>query len=289
MEKFSIQQTYALHECIQIASQRDVDVWVTGERNGARELVAEAIHHFSPRRRHPFIVIECNRLGENNLHIELTRPVNRNISGLIHSHPELLDNLKGCTVFLKYGAMISQETLSKLVTTLVERTKARIIFDGPAEAPAAGDADSNYLLIRLPILSHCEEDIVFFAHLFLKRANHDFDKNITGFSEEVIPLLLQYPWPGHLPELRQMIRQAVFLTPDGEQITTPVMPDELRIGQHANRANVLKEVTNQAEYDLIMQTLQQTRYNKKQAAQLLKISRKTLYSKLKKLSLPSST
>jgi len=289
MEDFSIQQTYALHECIQIASQRDVDVWVTGERNGARELVAEAIHRFSARRQHPFVVIECNRLGENNLHIELTRPVNRNISGLIHSHPDLLDNLNGCTVFLKYGAMISQETLSKLVSILVERANARIIFDGPAEVPATGDGDSNYLLIRLPVLSHCEEDILFFAHLFLKRANHDFDKNITGFSEEVIPMLLQYTWPGHLPELRQMVRQAVFLTTDGGTIATSVMPDELRIGQHPNRANVLKEVTNQAEYDLIMQTLQQTRYNKKQAAQLLKISRKTLYSKLKKLSLPSAT
>ncbi len=288
MEEFSTQQTYALHECIGRASMSDVDIWLTGERNGAKELVAEAIHQFSPRRQRPFAVIECNRLGENNLNVELTRPVNRNISAITHSHPEMLDALNGCTILLKYGLMVAPDTLSTLVHILVERIRARIIFDGPAETPPVlAGKDTDYLMIRVPILSHSEEDIFFFANLFLNRANSDFGKSVTGFAQDVIPLLLQYTWPGHLPELRQMIRQAVFLTPDGSPIEAHIMPDELRISQHPNRANVLKEVTNQAEYDLIMQTLQQTRYNKKQAAQLLKISRKTLYSKLKKLSSPN--
>lgn len=285
MEGVPTQQTYALHECIQKASLNDVDVWLTGERNGAKEIVAEAIHHFSPRRRHPFAIIECNRLGESSLHLELVRPVRRNISAVVHSRPDMLDALNGSTILLKYGLMVSQDVLSTLIQLLSTRLRARIIYDSPADAPPVME-NANFLFIRVPVLSHSEEDIFFFANLFLNRANHDFDKHIKGFTPDAIPLLLQYTWPGHLPELRQVVRQAVFLTPDGVEVDTPALPDELRISQHHNKVNVLKEVTSQAEYDLIMQTLQQTRYNKKQAAQLLKISRKTLYSKLKRLTSP---
>ena len=166
----------------------------------------------------------------------------------------------------------------------------------------------NEFSISIPPLRSRKDDIIPFAHFFLKQACEELNKNLDGFDEEVLQLFLNYNWPGNLRELRNVIRRATLLSSSGK-ITSNVLPWEI-IGtlseppvqrimpEHAREDKVddepdddniipgkvsfdLKDAASQAEYETIINVLKHVKFNKAKAARLLNIDRKTLYNKLK--------
>jgi two-component system, NtrC family, response regulator HydG len=160
----------------------------------------------------------------------------------------------------------------------------------------------NEFSINLPPLRNRKEDIVPLTEFFLSKAVAEIDKDIRGFEDDVLQRFLQYSWPGNLREFRNVIRRAVLLTKPGGKITAETMPWEINSSTalsvqgseagipvastpaplvNGEEKDVLKEAAGRAEYEMIMSALQQVNFNKKKAAELLKIDRKTLYNKIK--------
>jgi two-component system response regulator HydG len=131
----------------------------------------------------------------------------------------------------------------------------------------------------------------------LKKTTEELNKEVAGFEDEVQQTFLQYSWPGNLREFRNVVRRAVLLTEPAQKITSSSLPWEitnsrpfselneeldLQPVQRQNKEEInLKEAATKAEFEAIMSVLQQVNFNKKRAAELLKIDRKTLYNKIK--------
>lgn len=177
----------------------------------------------------------------------------------------------------------------------------------------------NEFSVEIPPLRERRDDIILFANTFLQQAARDLNKPVKGFKDDVIQIFLQYPWYGNVRELKNVIKRATLLT-DGAYIEAKSLPFEIshfaRLGldelhdmdpeNHPAPMHVsidapvpalsafspeptaaipgktdLKVVAGNAECEMIMRVLQQARFNKSKAAELLGIDRKTLYNKLK--------
>lgn len=159
----------------------------------------------------------------------------------------------------------------------------------------------NEFSINLPPLRHRKEDIPLFANFFLEKTNQEIGKQIEGFDDDVMNTFLQYSWPGNLREFRNVVRRAVLLTPSGkisastlpwEIKNAPLITDtEQRISattqnttapqQPVSKERDLKNAAAKAEYETIMSLLKEVNFNKKKAAEILNIDRKTLYNKIR--------
>jgi two-component system response regulator HydG len=134
-----------------------------------------------------------------------------------------------------------------------------------------------------------------FADFFLARTNAELGKDVSGFEEEVLQKFMTYGWPGNLREFRNVVRRAVLLTAPGEKINVSCLPWEITtdttmsVNATASESLAeprvqpldLKNAATRAEYETIMNVLQKVNFNKKKAAELLNIDRKTLYNKIK--------
>lgn len=164
----------------------------------------------------------------------------------------------------------------------------------------------NEFSIHLPPLRERREDIIPLSEYFLEQSNKETKKNISGFNEDVLNIFLEYNWPGNLREFRNVVRRAVLLTPGDSKISVTALPQEI-VSYHSSAAqqhqnpfeqqmphfeglthpesfpskDPLKGAASRAEFYTIMSVMQQVNFNKKKAAELLKIDRKTLYNKLK--------
>ncbi|MDP4130813.1 MAG: sigma-54 dependent transcriptional regulator [Bacteroidota bacterium] len=169
----------------------------------------------------------------------------------------------------------------------------------------------NEFSIEIPPLRERIEDIMLFANHFLKVTNQELEKEVKGFDPDVEAIFTKYVWFGNLRELKNVIKRATLLT-EGDYIEAKTLPFEisnyskLQFGEQppanlsaaaqsgpitvaeqklpAAKANIsessLKEASIDAEYEMILQALKESNYNKSKAAQLLKIDRKTLYNKM---------
>ena len=148
--------------------------------------------------------------------------------------------------------------------------------------------------MQLPPLRERKEDIMDFVWLFIKKANKDFDRNITNVDNSAKELLENYYWYGNIRELQNVINRIVLLSPI-DTILPELLPDEIRFHSvnSAYKSDVndvhnvsdLKSATLNTEREIIHNALIKTNNNKSRAAKLLKIDRKTLYYKIKRYDL----
>ncbi len=156
----------------------------------------------------------------------------------------------------------------------------------------------NEFKVNVPALRERGNDILEFADEMIRKAAKRFNMNITGYDERVRDLFLQYPWYGNIRELKNVINRAVLLAGSGN-ISSDDLPEEIRdfhflntgMGQDGKITSgksdlKLKDVTQEAEKELILKVLAKANYNKSEAARMLKIDRKTLYNKIRELNIP---
>ena len=313
--------TKALYDQINIVAGTNYSVILYGESGTGKEVIAKTIHSLSSRSDKPFIAMDCGTLSKELAGSELFGHVKGAFTGALQDkegHFELAD---GGTLFLDEVANLSLDVQATLLRVIQERKFKRVGGNKETNVDVRLIVASNENLqdayrkgkfredlyhrfnefsINLPSLRSRKDDILLFADFFLAKTNIELDKDVTGFEDNVLQTFLQYSWPGNLREFRNVVRRAVLLTPPGEKInasslpweisnTDPVlMPDNseqrpmpVAASPSPKKELDLKDAASKAEYETIMAVLQQVNFNKKKAAEVLKIDRKTLYNKIK--------
>ena len=227
-------------------------------------------------------------------------------TGAISDKQGQFEAANGGTLFLDEVGNLSYEVQIKLLRALQERviqplgsTKSisvnvRIIAatnDDLANSVSNGSFREdlyhriNEFKIQLPPLRERGKDLELFIDHFVRLSNKELGRNVKHISEEAKALLLQYDWPGNLRELKNVVKRMVLLSPTDTAVVS-ALPDEMILAiRHTvpkTSGSDLKAINEANEKALIMETLVKVKYNKSQAAKLLNIDRKTLYSKMER-------
>jgi DNA-binding NtrC family response regulator len=276
----------------------DSTVLISGRSGTGKELAARTIHECSSRRGHPFIAVNCAALTETLLESELFGHEKGAFTGAVarkRGRFELAD--KG-TIFLDEVGETSPAMQSKLLRVLEEHKLVRVggvdLIDVDVRVIAATNKnlkeevragrfrDDLYFRlavfpVAMPSLTERREDIVALAEHFLRGYPY------PRLSPEIADLLLTYDWPGNIRELKNVLERAGILA-GGEPLTAQdfslEMDDAPLVGT-ALTANCPTGGLETAERQMILEALDKTGGNKTEAARLLKISRRRLYSRMK--------
>src|SRR5262245_40593106 len=273
-------------------------VLIQGETGTGKELIARATHSASRRSDHPFVTVDCSALAESLLESELFGHVKGAFTGAAADKRGLFEAAAGGTCFLDEIGEISPCVQAKLLRVLQEREVRRVGGTDSlkvdvrviaatnrdlAALVAAGKfrEDLFYRLsvvtISLPPLRERRGDIPLLANHFLGTYLAANDQPPTLISPEAMALLVNYDWPGNVPELQHAVERAAALTS-----SSVLLPDDLPpklasatrsgSGSDARPALRLQDVVR----GHLRYVLKEARWNKKLAAQLLGIHRRTL-------------
>jgi DNA-binding NtrC family response regulator len=297
----------------------NLTVLIQGETGTGKEPAARALHEESLRREGPFVAVDCGALPENLLESELFGHEKGAFSGADRRKPGQFELAGDGTLFLDEIGNLSLALQAKLLRVLQERqvrpvggvkafsVNARII--AASNTPLEGAAKSGqfrqdlyYRLaeytIQLPPLRDRREDIPLLAQRFREEACREFHRPVTAISEEALALMADHSWPGNIRELRNVLRQAVLLTPDStihaEQVkallgdsdhSEATGPLGLPILPGMPLRKIVESATEHVEKQVISNALRSNRGNKSRAAKVLGVDYKTLRLKIKKYGL----
>ncbi len=300
---------------IQLVAPTSYSVILTGESGTGKESVAKAIHLNSPRKDNPFIAMDCGSLTKELAGSEFFGHEKGSFTGALYTKIGHFEMANGGTLFLDEVGNLSYEIQAALLRTVQERKIKRIgstkEIDLDVRIIIATNENLGHSIqkgkfredlyhrfnefsIDLPPLSYRGKDILVFANTFLNFANQELNRNVQGFSEEVVECFLTYNWPGNVRELKNVVRRATLLT-ETEEIQLKALP--LEISTYAKASAIensivraekprdLKNAAMEAEYDTILKVLKEVNFNKTKAAKILNIDRKTLYNKMRAINL----
>ncbi len=312
--------TKSLYDQINIVAGTNYSIILYGESGTGKEVIAKTIHARSSRKDKPFIAMDCGTLSKELAGSELFGHVKGAFTGALQDkegHFELAD---GGTLFLDEVGNLSLDVQATLLRVIQERKFKRVGGNKETNVDVRIIVASNENLqdayrkgkfredlyhrfnefsINLPPVRQRQEDILAFADFFLDKTNSELEKDVAGFDDDVLQTFQQYSWPGNLREFRNVVRRSVLLTPPGQKITAATLPWEITNSEPLHPGGTvptktfvvsaptpkkeldLKDAASRAEYETIMAVLQQVNFNKKKAAEMLNIDRKTLYNKIK--------
>jgi len=294
-------------ELIRLVADSDASVLVLGESGTGKELVASAIHFNSPRRAKPYVRVSCASLPESLIESELFGYEKGAFTGASERRIGRFEAASGGTLFLDEIGELPLTFQVKLLRVLQERQIERLGSNRPIDVDvriisaslrpleeeiAAGRFREdlyfrvNTVTIHLPPLRERTEDIPLLANAFLNEFAEERGRRIDGFSDEVLAMFDAHPWPGNVRELRNVIERAVLFC-RGPVVTADDLPGSLRGAvsspqRQASRLVVsMQEAVEQAEIEAIQAALAATGGRRAEAAELLGVSRKTLWEKIK--------
>jgi len=293
----AMQGVFAL---IRQAAPGDVNVLITGESGTGKELVAKALHFNSPRADRPFVPINCAAVPASLLESELFGHVKGAFTGAVTTRRGLFREAHGGTLFLDEIGDMAPELQAKLLRAIEDRSirpvgsdqatalDVRIVAatnqDLPTRIRAGQFRDDLYyrlavIPIQLPALRERKEDIPLLAEHFLSRAIATSGKQVSGFTPETMTMLLRHLWPGNVRELENVVERAVTLTAGGT-----IAPEALLLDVSASPSAALalaqlprRPTLQQLTDEYVALVLQEAGGDKARAADLLGISKRTLY------------
>ena len=298
-----------VYDLIGKVSKIDSTVFILGESGTGKELVATTIHYQSDRRKGPFIKVNCAALPENLIESELFGVEKGAFTGADRRKAGRFERADKGTIFLDEIGDLSAGVQTKLLRVLqdgsferVGGTKAlkvdvRVITatnkNIEEEIQEGGFREDlyyrlNVIPIRMPALRERKEDISPLIDSFLANYNCAFGKKVS-LSSEAITALFDYDYPGNVRELKNILERLVGLA-STEVISIDSLPEHVAKQQGKMTATVsLAEVAAEAEKVHIMKTLKSAKGNKTRTAELLGISRKTLWEKIKLFDIEKKT
>ena len=293
-----------LFDVIRQAAPTQATVLIEGASGTGKELVAQAIHHLSPRANGPFVAVHCAALSPTLLESELFGHEKGAFTGAIARRKGRFEMANGGTLFLDEIGEIDASVQIKLLRVLETRQFERVGGDETLTADVRFVAATNrdlaaevragrfredlyYRLdvvgVRMPTLAERASDIPMLCDHFVKEFAPRNGRTVAGIEPAAMALLQAYPWPGNVRELRNTIEKMVVLS-RGELLTVQDVPANVRDGaETAARTSpepVPTESLAQAEKRKILAALDAAGGNRSRAADALGISRRTLHRKL---------
>jgi len=291
---------------VEQAAPSTASVLITGETGAGKEVVARALHRLSARADGPFVAINCSAIPESLMESEIFGHERGAFTGAAERRLGCFELADGGTLLLDEIGEMPIATQAKLLRVLEDRKVRRL--GGKSETPvdvrvlAATNKDPqqavaqgqlrqdlyfrlNVFHIHLPPLRARKEDLPALVEAILTEAAAKHGKRVRGITQEVMEAFRAHTWPGNVRELRNVLEHAVIVS-SGDTIGRPQLPAQF--GRSAAGPVALGGLrfppgvtVEQAERELIRQTLEATSNNKTRAAELLGISLKTLHNKLK--------
>jgi len=306
---------------INLVAPTNYSVIIYGESGSGKEVIAHQIHKQSARKDKPFVAIDCGALSKELAGSELFGHEKGAFTGALFQKIGSFEVANGGTIFLDEIANLSYDIQVSLLRVVQERKIKRLgstkdipldvriivasnerLWNATKESKFREDLYHrfNEFSIDVPPLRERKSDIMLFANHFLHLTNAELGKNVKGFTKEVERIFLSYVWYGNLREMKNVIKRATLLA-DEEYIDVKCLPFEISNFQklqfdvdttpeaedddEESQANRLKNANLDAQYEVILDVLKKTNYNKTKAAKMLNIDRKTLYNKLSQYNL----
>jgi two-component system, NtrC family, response regulator HydG len=290
-----------LFSLIKDVAETDSTVLICGESGTGKELVADALHHASPRAGGPFVKVNCAALPESLLESELFGHVKGAFTGAVKDREGRFEAAHGGTILLDEIGDIPPRLQLRLLRVLQEREFERVGSSVSIKADVRVIACTNQRLdvkiqrgefrqdlyyrlnvvrIDLPPLRDRAADIPLLADHFIKRFNRQLQKSIEGISPEALDILLDHAWPGNVRELENCIERAFIVCREGV-----ILPHHLPEDLLSPLATTETFDDDQAESDRIHSVLKTTDWNVAKAARMLGVARNTLYQRMRSLNI----
>lgn len=299
---------------IEKVAPTDATVLISGESGTGKELIAQALHERSLRRTGPFIKINCAAIPANLMESELFGYERGAFTGAVTSKPGRFELADGGTLFLDEIGEMSVEMQVKLLRVLQDKSFERvgglrtITVDVRLITATNKDLESevklgrfrgdlfyrlNVVPVALPPLRDRVGDIPLLVSYFVKKFSERLKKTLPQLHPEVLELLSQFPWPGNIRQLENVIERMIVMHEAGV-LSPEALPDEILEFEEerffssmpgGTLKEQVKEATRRIEKKAIEEALQETGQNVTQAARKLNLSRKGLQLKIKELGL----
>ena len=276
----------------------DATVLITGETGTGKELMARAIHHWSLRAEQAFVAVSCAALAETLLESELFGHEKGAFTGAVAQRRGRFELAHGGTLFLDEVGEMTPALQAKLLRVLQEGTFERVggtkTVTVDVRVIAATNRDLQRLVAKrtfredlyyrlnvfpivLPPLRERPADILPLAEHILRQASRRFGRQITGFTGEAQALLQEYPWPGNIRELQNVIERAAILCREAH-----IAPAHLHLSTSPGVSSpVAQKTLRELEREAILSALTACHGNRREAAKRLGIGLRTLYTRLR--------
>jgi len=310
-----------LKTIIEEIARTDVSVLIKGESGTGKELVAQSIHMNSHRKEKPFIKVNCAAIPQNLLESELFGFEKGAFTGAYLKKPGKFELANGGTILLNEIGEIDISIQAKLLQVLQDGEFSRLGGNGDISVDTRVITTTkdhleksmmggkfredlffriNVMSITLPPLRERKEQVLPLSLYFFNLYKKKFDKSSPWLSAETLDVFKKYSWPGNIRELENMIKRIILF---GERVATRSLiqsqnNDEIDPSYHdgftpngtkgldfLNLKKIRREATESAEKELMQRTLNETHWNRKEAARLLQVSYKALLYKIQKYNL----
>ncbi len=281
----------------------DASILLLGDSGTGKELCARSLHDLSQRSSGRFIAINCAAIPENLLESELFGYEKGAFTGAVKQTPGKIEYASGGTLFLDEVGDLPMSLQAKLLRFLQERVVERIggreeiavdvrvvcatHQDLPEKIRSGTFREDLYyrigeIAVQIPPLRQRGGDILLLARMFLEQFNREQGRNLRSFSKEALTAMEAYSWPGNVRELKNRVKRAVIMA-EGKQIAAADLElDEVSVDEAALD---LRQVREQAERQAIMRALSHSAGKVSAAADMLGISRPTIYDMIRKLNI----
>jgi two-component system response regulator HydG len=301
----------AMQDVVRTARQvaaSDIPVLIMGESGTGKELIARAIHASSRRRKQRLVALNCAGLSESILEDELFGHVKGAFTGAQSEREGRFEHADDGTLFMDEIGDMPQSMQAKLLRVLENGEVVRLGSNDPVRVDVRLISATNRNLdemvaekrfredlffrikgvtIRIPALRERREDIPLLVYYFLQQAAERYTKTIEGVTPETQQMLMSYSWPGNVRQLKNTIENMVVLS-EGPTLGPQSLPREIRpagVELSGGMNNLVGISLEQAEKELIRNTLKMVDGNREQAAKILGIGERTLYRKIKEYGL----
>ena len=300
---------------IERTAETTVSVLITGENGTGKELSAKAVHFMSPRKKGPFIAVNCAALPETLVESELFG-IEKGVASGVERRIGRIESAHNGTLFLDEIGDLSLTAQAKLLRVLQEREVEWIGGRKPVPVDirlvAATNRDLkdeiakgrfrqdlffrlNVIHIHMPPLREIRADLPLLATFFLRKYSKEMGRAIETISPEALRVLTAYDWPGNVRELENEIKRAVVLT-TARRIELDDLSDTIReerlvssespAGRTADSKSLfIKNRVTTLEIQMIRDAMTQAGNDKRRAAKMLGLSHQGLLNKLKRYGL----
>lgn len=287
--------------------QTELPVLITGETGTGKEMIARVLHHSGKRKNGAFLAVNCSAITKSLLESELFGHEKGSFTGAMNQKKGLFEQARGGTLFLDEIGEMPYSMQAKLLRVLQEGEFRRVGGNETLHTDVRLVLATNRNLqemvkqerfredlfyrikgaqVHLPALRDRPQDIPLLVSSFLDAANKTSGRGIVGFTSEALDLLKAYSWPGNIRQLKNEVERVVALA-QADWIKPEDLDEELRASQKLDTPK--KGTLRDRERQVIIESLDENKWNIVQTARILGLTRNGLYGKMKLHGIPKKS